>query len=142
MKIDTDLRLAIKAAERAQPHESWDIRRDAEQKSIVDFFKKYPAKARRAKRLDADIATMEKKLAAAKKELCDSYGLQTNSRSDYKTGFTYSNCGGSGANFTKAGGKIPAKYAPWKADDVIAQIARATAKEGAKIIKSLGINWE
>lgn len=43
--------------------------------------------------------------------------------------------------FVDAGGVLPVKHQELDFDKIIASLAAADAKEGAKIIKSLGINW-
>ena len=44
--------------------------------------------------------------------------------------------------FVKAGGELPVAAVAKDADTIIAKLAAATPEEGAAIIKELGINWE
>ena len=44
--------------------------------------------------------------------------------------------------FVKAGGELPTTAIIKDADTIIAKLAAATPEEGAAIIKELGINWE
>lgn len=142
MKIDTDLRLAIKSAEKLQPQDNWTERNKREQASIASLFGAKPHIHAKAKKLAASIKRHRDAEEKAEKELCQSYGLRArDGQSDYVTGFTIGGCENSSKAFEKAGGKIITKNAPWKFNAVMAQLAAATPKEGAKIIKSLGINW-
>lgn len=139
MKIDTDLRLAIKAAERAQPHD-YDGRDKREQEAIARFLKDHPAKARRVRALAKKAKRCYAEYQKANALIHDGFGLQTSENRG--SGFCISGYGPSQERFAKAGGKLPLKTTRWKADNVIAQIAAATPKEGAKLIKNLGINWQ
>ncbi len=131
MKIDTDLRLAIRSAYNAQHKDStripdWRVNRDA-----AEAFLKSPhgrAIKQKTDRLDVQI----EKLRIAKDALFKSVGLSFD---------------GSHVNdkaiFKKAGGSIPPDGpALWKFDVVMAQIAAATPEAGQAIIKRLGINWK
>lgn len=140
MKIDTDLRLAIKAAEKAQPQDGYDARNKREQDAVIKFFAAYPEKAKRARLLSKQAAAAYARYQAADEAICKEFGLRRMGGS--QSGFQLGGCGASPNRFVKAGGKLPTRQVRWSADNVMAQIAAATPKEGAKIIKSLGINWE
>ncbi len=139
MKIETDLRLAIKSAEKAQPAESWEERNKAERKAIEDLIKK-PRVSLAVKRLVRTIQKSSKKLDECRSLLCKGFGLRIR---DTSTGeLEFANCDGNRTAFVKAGGKVPVKNVRWRYDNVMAQLAAASDKEGRAILKKLGINWE
>lgn len=131
MKIDTDLRLAIRSAYNAQHKDStrvpeWRVNRDA-----AEAFLKSPrgrSIKRKADRLEIQIT----KLRLTQVALFKSAGLGScGDRVDDK------------AAFKKAGGSIPPDGPGlWKFDVVMAEIAAATTEAGQAIIKRLGINWK
>lgn len=138
MKIDTDLRLAIKSACAAQPQKNdYQAREEAQQQSIQDFLKKFPKKAQRLQGLRKTAEDADQTAKEARAEMCQKFGLR-----EYSAGWTYSSCGGSKENFVKAGGVLPTKFPEnWKYDAVMAQLASMTEKEGMALLKKLGINW-
>jgi hypothetical protein len=136
MKIDTDLRLAIKSAEKAQPQDDWRVREAATKAAIADLFERKPTIAVAAKKLVARAKKAEAVEAAAREELCKKYGLRTDG--NY---FTFSNCGDGQKQFEKVGGKVQQRHVRWTFDAVMLELAKATPQEGAAIIKRLGINW-
>lgn len=140
MKIDTDLRLAIKAAEKAQTKPDYWKQEAQKRKDITAALKKKPALYKKAMGCVRRIIHAEKLEAAASKTLCDELGLRLNDR--VAKDFNFANCGDGQGRFEKAVAKLSfAKTTNWRADHVLARIAAATPKEGAKIIKELGINW-
>lgn len=140
MKIDTDLRSAIRSAEKAQPIENREMRSKREQDAISALFKLKPITARIVKDLSVKARKAYDAYNKAREKLCKEYGLQESNNST--TGFCFSNCGDGQKQFAKIGGKMTAKYTRWKFDDVMNQLSAATPAEGKKIIKALGINWE
>lgn len=129
MKIDSDLRLAIRASERCQPTSTWEQKnkdRQAAIKKVVGNPKHAPkikaAKAR-IKRLNAAIARAE--------SVMHELGLTADLdriRDD--------------ALFYKAGGRIIPSLPKWTYDAVMKELAEATPAEGAKILKRLKIRWD
>ncbi len=143
MKIDTDLRLAIKAAERNQPQDTWTQRALREQASISDWMKKFPAKAKKALALREKAYKAAAIVSAAEAELCKEFGLRRAHEADNANKkFSFSHCGGNAEQFMRAGGKVHAESIKWKADSVIARLAAAEPKDAALILKGLGINWK
>ncbi len=136
MKIDTDLRLAIKSAEKSQPQDDWKMREESAKKAIADLFKRKPSIARDAKSLVQKSMKAYAVHEASVKSLCEKYGLRKDG-----DGFLFSNCSGGEGRFEKIGGKVPAKSKRWTFDAVMRELATATPKEGAAILKRLGINW-
>lgn len=140
MKIDTDLRAAIRSAEKAQPQVNrYEERRKSELAAIADLFKRKPALGAKARGLASTAAKADKIASAARAKLCDEYGLRADGDE-----FRFAGCGNYEERFVKAGGKLPSldKMERWNFDDVMAALAKADPKEGAKIIKRLGINWQ
>lgn len=140
MKIDTDLRLTIRSAEKAQPSDDWQAQARQQHEAIADLFKRKPALAKRAEHLRASADAHEKAASAAREALCKEFGLQRNDSYDPK--FQFSRCGDGRDQFVKKGGVIPAKFTRWKFDDVIAELAKADGKQAAAILKKYGINWK
>ena len=142
MKIDQDIRAAIRSAEKLQADtDSWEVRQTNEQKSIRDFFAAYPAKAKRAKTLATTIRRAAKTLEDARGELCESFGLRE-MREKGKDGFTYASCDSERKKFEKAGGKVVRRSERWKFDAVMAELAAATPDKLKPILKKYGINWD
>lgn len=138
MKIDTDLRLAIKSAEKAQPQDDWRTRETANKAAIADLFKRKPAIGVAAKKLVEKSQKAYTAYEAANKALCEQFGLRKDS-----DGFTFSNCDDGHKRFAKIGGKVPSQTTRrWSFDAVMRELATATPKEGAAILKRLGINWQ
>ncbi len=136
MKIDTDLRLAIKSAEKAQPSISWQDKEANRKASIAGFLKSNKAAARDIAKLTAIIVKSDKAKADAQAAMCKRYGLVTGGKE-----ISFAGCGEGTANFTKAGGQIINTDDKWSFDSVMRQLVIATPKEGAAILKRLGINW-
>lgn len=140
MKIDQDLRAAIRSAEKAQPDVSnYEIRERAKTRAIEDFLKRCPSKAKHVAGLVASIQKGEKMASDASKELCAKFGLRR-----YDNKLQFSRCGDGGDAFVKAGGKLPPDRVPgekWKFDHVIAELAAAEPKDLKRILKKYGINW-
>lgn len=136
MKIDTDLRLAIKAAEKAQKQNSrstWNDRQEQERKNIARFVRDNAAKGRLAGSLAKRYKDVSETLNAIHTDL-GAMGLAVNSNGLYLN---------DRERFIKAGGTGPIEEAkPWVAEYVMAEIAKATPKEAAKILIRIGINWQ
>ena len=140
MKIDQDLRAAIRSAEKAQPQAaSWEVKEQANKAAIADFLKRFPAKAKKVHSLVASIKKAEAAEAAARAALCDQFGLR-----HYNNAIEFSKCGDGSAQFEKAGGKMPTaiKGLPWKFDAVVAELAAALPNQKKAILKKYGINWD
>lgn len=131
MKIDSDLRAAIRCAEKSQP-DNHTIRAKAREEALANFFKQHPAKSRRI----ASAASMRKEAKALNEKACDieaEMGLR----------------GWNGAveianddKFVKSGGKLKANGRAWKFDEVMSELAAAEPKQLKPILKKYGINWE
>lgn len=140
MKIDSDLRAAIRSAEKAQPSTDWQLRNQQEKDAIAAFLKAKPEIAKRIAFLYKKRETAQKVIEAANTELCKEYGL----RFEYnKPGvLEFASCNNASERFTKAGGKFPKKDATrWKFDAVMKELAAADEKTGKAILKRIGINW-
>jgi|LakMenEpi03Aug12_release.lakeMendotaPanAssembly.Ray.scaffolds.fasta_scaffold191833_3 hypothetical protein len=138
MKIDQDLRAAIRSAEKAQPSTDYSVREKVNQECIDAFLKRFPAKAKAVNKLIADELKAIAAVAAARKLLCEKFGLR-----HYDGKIQFANCGEGKGAFVKAGGKLPsAKAERWKFDVVMAELAAADAKDCRKILSKYGIKWE
>jgi len=141
MKIDTDLRLAIKSAEKAQPDNSWEQREKLQRALIAELLNSKPQIKKSANRLAATARAAYKKYIEAGAALCKEYGLQYK-REGATIVFELASCGDGQEAYQKLGGKVAERKAKWSFNDVMTKLAAATPSDGAKIIKSLGINWE
>lgn len=130
MKIDADLRAAIRSAEKMQPQDDWESRSRAAKETITALLK-----SRRYARA-YQRALLQKKQGAAlldqANEFFRSLGLSSGAdriEDDQK--------------FVKAGGALPPPpLRRWKFDTVMAELAAAPdEKAGAKILQRYGINW-
>ena len=138
MKIDQDLRIAIRSAEKAQPSTDWSVRDAQNQKCIEEFMQRRPAKAAEINRHVLTIAKAEAAEKKARAALCEGFGLRHDG-----TKLSFSNCGGGSVAFLKAGGKLPPTQGRrWAFDTVMAELAAADAKQATAILKKYGINWK
>lgn len=131
MKIDHDLRVAIRAAANSQPprdHEKETAFEKAEIQRIVTLT---PERSREHRNHQKQIARARKILFAAGGFYgglgicfdCDKPYVQHDEK------------------FRRAGGKQPPKHSTWRAEKVLGDLARATPAEGSRILKNLGIRW-
>lgn len=142
MKIDTDLRLAIKSAEKSQPDSNWVIRQKAEKDAINEWFTRKPAAKKLAMNLLNEVDASYKKIEDANLRLRKKLGLRIDNRDKKTFELVSSEIDGDSTYFVKAGGKLPTTPAPkWRYDNIMTKLTKATPKEGAEILKILGINW-
>ena len=137
MKIDHDLRQAIKAASETQKSKnSYQVRTEAAEA----FLKSNPKIADKLKRLRK--ITLDAREAALKArepydELLAKIGLDECGGDDsYILGYSDEDQ----ANFVKAGGVLSAGH-PWDYTRVMARLAAADPKDRDAILKEYGINW-
>jgi hypothetical protein len=133
MKIDTDLRAAIRSAylQRKRTADDWAVRRAAEKAAIAALLKSKPALARRVAKARAD-ANRANIAAAKASQIISAIGISHDGERIHDTEL-----------FVKAGGAFKFSEAPrWTFDQVMAQLASATPREGAAILTKLGINWQ
>ena len=136
MKIEQDLRIAIKAAadQSKRNSNSWEKSKNREE-AIAKFLKSFPQKAMRLKKLQTDYANGKKLQELCEQKAQKELGL---SLYDYRGRIEIH----SEAAFTKAGGKIP-KTDEFTAEQVITEYAGAKTKtEAATVLKKFGIVWE
>jgi len=128
MKIDQDLRYAIRAAEKLQPVEK--TRCDIDAAAIKAMLKRCPKHAQAIKQADR-LTQQAKDLTIRAMAIYGSLGVSSSLQwiNDADT-------------FVKAGGKIEQPTKRWRADVVIAQLAMADEKSGKKLLRDLGIRWE
>ena len=129
MKINNDLRAAIRSAHTIQRNNRNGYNRFDAEKKAVDEISKRPgvaAKLRKAKTLRAKAALW----SSVADDLEKSVGILNGYICDHDV-------------FQKAGGRAviePGK--PWSFDAVMAELAAASEKDGNAILKRIGINWQ
>jgi hypothetical protein len=134
MKVDSDLRAAIRAAVKFQGVMTWFDKLKVQQDAIAELLKRNPAIKKR-------YIAAEKKLAKlrAAKELAENQL--------YQFGFTLEARGNPGKvrdseAFAKVGGKLPENYDQrFTEAQVIAELASAPESKRAAILKKYGMVW-
>lgn len=129
MKIDTDLRQAVRSACNAQPRTDWREDEKRRAAAIQELINKPKHKHRLARTLSV-IKKSKNELESAHETL-SSIGISSN-----LTSFTDDEL------FVKAGGVIPKGIKPWGFDDVMKELAAAAPTQRKAILKKYGINWE
>lgn len=131
MKIDTDLRLAIKAAVR-QHNETkcdWTTYRNDQREAIKRLVAspKYRAKIKKAQ----DGLKQAEELRDRHSKIFNDLGISSDlDRINEEHAFE------------DAGGAVITKNKTLDVDSILADIAKADKKQAEKIIKDLGIKWE
>jgi hypothetical protein len=130
MKIDHDLRQAIKAACKKQPRQqsSWEIRERVWKEAMLTL----PESVKKT------IAAKQKEIEKAKLTISKAQIVLT------ELGLNYSGeCIEDEEKFLKAGGKLvkPERNEHWTEETAIARIAAAAPTDGAAILKEYGIDW-
>lgn len=135
MKIEQDLRIAIKAAANASKRQDQS---KSDKDLINEWIKKHPSKATQARALVKKIATSDAAERKARDELEKKFGL---SQSSWRGNGEFSMADEKA--FAKAGGKIATKRPKFSDDEVIAEYASAKTKEEAEIVLAkYGIVWK
>lgn len=132
MKVDADLRCAIKSADRAQPQtENWEARARENKNRIDDLLKRKPSIASALRAAQCILKQVER-LRERANELLFPTGICSdgvNIRDEDK--------------FIAAGGKAPTpRHRRWKADAVIAELLAAAPRKRKAILKRYNIHWE
>lgn len=138
MRIETELRSAIKSAEKHQPqNQDWQRREKTEAEAIAEFKRTHQVAKASIARLVKESKAAADLAARLRKELCRRYGLR-------ECGTRLATCGDKGgrARFIKAGGRLPKERKHWTTDQVIAELVAADPKDGDKILRKYGINWK
>lgn len=138
MKIDSNLRAAIRAANNAQPNYGWEVEAEQNRQAIQSLFKSKPSLGKRAKALAAKEIKGQKDVNDASAALCAEFGLRFNSDGN----FEFSRCGDGQDQFKKLGGKVPTKNVKWRFDAAMAELAGAEPGEEKEILEKYGINWK
>lgn len=135
MKVEQDLRIAIKAASAASKNQD---RSKNERVLVEEWLKKYPAKAAKARALVKAILAADTAERKAREQLESHFGLN---RSSW-TGDGEFRIGDEQA-FQKAGGEIGVKRPRFDENAVIAEYAATkTKQEAKKVLAKYGIVWE
>lgn len=139
MKIDQDLRAAIRSAEKTQPSYGYQEKERQEDDAIKTFLAKYPPTAKAIAKLRADSIRHFKAFDAAREELCKRFGLRLYGDAN---ALKFAHCDDGKKAFIKAGGKLATKRVQWRFDSVMAELAAAEPKQLTAILKKYGINWK
>jgi len=135
MKVEQDLRIAIKAASAASKNQD---RSKSERVLIEEWLKKYPAKAAKARALVKAILAAGAAERKAREQLQKQFGLHRSSwqgNGEFMMGDEHA--------FQKAGGDIGIKRPRFDENAVIAEYAATkTKQEAKKVLSKYGIVWE
>jgi hypothetical protein len=144
MRIETDLRMAINAAARAQKEPSYEERQKAEQDAIDKHVKKHAAPVKKARALQAKVEKLQAEIGRLNKEIVailNPLGIEFTCR-DSGPEFELPWGDKAKENFVKSGGVLPpSDKRKWSADSVLKQLAAADPKDRDTILKEYGINW-
>lgn len=143
MKIDTDLRAAIRSAytQLRKDDSTRKLNKQIEQESIKELLGRKPAIAALFLSAERKIEVLQRKIQDLRFAM-DATGLKRRSYWDDNvkpnTGFIIEDA----KKFAKSGGRYAPKHVEsWNYDTIMAQLAAASEKEGAAILKRIGINW-
>jgi hypothetical protein len=135
MRVEQDLRIAIKAAANASKNQD---RAKNERILIDEWIKKYPAKAAKARALVKQILAADAAERKAREQLEKQFGLMRSSwigDGEFRLSDE--------AMFAKAGGDTGIKRPRFTEDQVISEYAGAPTKEAAeKVLQRYGIVWK
>ena len=135
MKVEQDLRIAIKAASAASKNQD---RSKNERVLVEEWLKKYPAKAAKARALVKAILAADAAERKAREQLEKQFGLNRSSwqgNGEFTIGDEHS--------FQKAGGELGVKRPQFDENAVIAEYAATkTKQEAKKVLAKYGIVWE
>ena len=131
MIIPSDLRCAIRSAEKAQS-KSYETRMKREAEAVAELFRRKPALSaqwKKAKALRERVTKLNAEAWAIEKSLgLSSHNDTVQIRDDNA--------------FVKAGGRMKPGDRPWTFDAVMAELAAAAPKEAAAILKRCNIHWK
>jgi len=135
MKVEQDLRIAIKAASAASKNQD---RSKSQRVLIEEWLRKYPAKATKARALVKVILAADAAERKAREQLEKQFGLNRSSwqgNGEFTIGDEHS--------FQKAGGELGVKRPQFDENAVIAEYAATkTKQEAKKVLAKYGIVWE
>jgi hypothetical protein len=141
MKIDTELRAAVRSTAKVSKTTAYEYRAkslERTQAQIADFISKpkIAAKLKKAKVLGAQLAKLRDKYSA----IMDSLGLNDQSGSSYYTsGYIVSDTN----KFRQMSGHdVTAELVTFRYDHVMAELGQAEPSKRGAILKKYGINWE
>ena len=130
MKIDSDLRLAVRAAAKTQPQRNYQQEQDLQKKEVQRFLTSTPERAALHRKHQKNLLRARSLIADAEK-FYGQFGLQSDGIRVW-----------SDEKYKAAGGKLPPERSTWRAEKVLGELAAATPAEGKAILKKYGINWE
>ena len=135
MKVEQDLRIAIKAAANASKNQD---KAKTDRQLIEEWVKKYPAKAAKARGLLKKIEDADAAEKRAREQLGKQFGL---GQSHWRGSGDFVLCDES--KFAAVGGKIATKVPKFSEDAVIAEYAAAkTQQEADKVLAKYSIVWQ
>ncbi len=133
MKIDGNLKQAIRSACNSQPETDWKAQ-EREQRANLD---KFVATHKQARLTLARLKKLREESQELSQMLCRTFGLQLASE-----GPAIASCDGAKERFKKAGGTLTERKSKWGFDSKMAEVAAATEKDALIILRGIGINWE
>jgi hypothetical protein len=135
MKIDGNLRQAIRSACNAQSDIDWtEVQRQIT--SSIQSFVDSP-KGKRAKAIVKKLRALYAESRILEKELCSDFGLRV-AIDKVEIG----SCDNSKERYRKAGGTLPEKKQKWNFDSKMAEVAGASEPDAIIILRQIGINWQ
>jgi hypothetical protein len=131
MKIDSDLRAALRSAYNQQKYVDRDYaaKERAKKAALTDLFTRKPA-------IERNVKTAKRWLKLAEELNRKAHFVFENLGLDYRGDRMAHD-----ERFKAAGGVPPKCAARWNFDAMMHRLSLATPKEGAAIIKAIGINW-
>lgn len=134
MKVDADLRVAIRAAVRCQGHLTWQDKLAIQQKAIAELLKRKPTLKRKYTATLKRLAKLNTERDRVKAEL-DSLGFTLEAKGNPGKVFSVE-C------FAKQGGNLPENYDQrFTEAQVVSELASAPEKRRQEILKKYGLDW-
>ena len=132
MKVDADLRAALRAAEKGQQRnfETREQKRKERKAALDVFLKSSKPLAKKLKQAMADLRKAKAQVAAAEATM-DKCGVSS-----------YSMDIDNDEEFRRAGGDIAPVHEAWKAETVIAELLAAKPQRFKAVLAKYGINWD
>jgi len=140
MKVDSDLRMALNAAEKAQVSPDWRARTQINAEALAAFLKTHPALHKKITALVTKKRKAKEASEAASKAL-EAVILPLGICYDSDTDIRVPDAQAYVDKFNAAGGKIPEEKVAWKASRVIARLVTADPADRQAILAEYGINW-
>lgn len=135
MKIDGNLRQAIRSAFNAQPETDWKEVSRQKQEAIEKWMD--TSRGKRAKQIVTRLRKLRRECNTLSEELCKTFGLSASDKS-----IEIGSCDGSKERYLKMGGTLPERAVKWNFDAKMAEVANASEADAKIILQKIGIRWE